>query len=87
MPLAFRTVIWYNFPAIFLHHWPPGWWFRSLVMMTPEGVPNSVWRYAARDTLAAVRRFYPKPENRAAFEAWKKERDKEERENGRKDAV
>ncbi len=57
------------------------------VKVTPEVVPNSVWRYAARDTLAAVRRFYPKPENRAAFEAWKKERDKEERENGRKDAV
>ena len=57
------------------------------VKVTPEVVPNSVWRYAARDTLAAVRRFYSKPENRAAFEAWKKERDKEERENGRKDAV
>ena len=45
------------------------------VKVTPEVVPNSVWRYAARDTLAAVRRFYSKPENRAAFEAWKKERD------------
>ena len=57
------------------------------VKVTPEVVPNSVWRYAARDTLAAVRRFYSKPENRAAFEAWKKERDKEERENGGKDTV
>ena len=57
------------------------------VKIASEVVPNSVWRYAARDTLAAVRRFYSKPENRAAFEAWKKERDKEEQENGRKDAV
>ena len=57
------------------------------VKVTPEVDPNSVWRYADRDTLAAVRRFYSKPENRAAFEAWKKERDKEGREDGRKDAV
>lgn len=57
------------------------------VKIASEVVPNSVWRYAARDTPAAVRRFYSKPENRAAFEAWKKERDKEEQENGRKDAV
>lgn len=57
------------------------------VKVTPEVVPNSVWRYAARDTLAAVRRFYSKPENRAAFEAWKKERDKEEQEDGGKDTV
>lgn len=45
------------------------------VKVTPEVVPNSVWRYMSRDTLAAVRRFYSKLENRAAFEAWKKERD------------
>lgn len=45
------------------------------IKVTPEVVPNSVWRYMSRDTLAAVRRFYSKPENRAAFEAWKKERD------------
>ena len=57
------------------------------VKIALEVVPNSVWRYMSRDTLAAVRRFYSKPENRAAFEAWKKERDKEEQENGRKDAV
>ena len=57
------------------------------VKIASEVVPNSVWRYAARDTLAAVRRFYSKPEYRAAFEAWKKELDKEGREDGRKDAV
>lgn len=57
------------------------------VKIASEVIPNSVWRYAARNTLAAVRRFYSKPENRAAFEAWKKERDKEEQEDGGKDAV
>ena len=57
------------------------------VKIALEVVPNSVWRYMSRDTLAAVRRFYSKPENRAAFEAWKKERDKEEQEDGGKDTV
>lgn len=45
------------------------------VKIASEVVPNSVWRYMSRDTLEAVRRFYFKPENRAAFEVWKKERD------------
>lgn len=45
------------------------------VKIAAEVVPNSVWRYMSRNTLAAVRRFYSKPENRAAFEAWKNERE------------
>ena len=33
--------------------------------------------YIARDTLAAVKRFYDNPGNRAAFEEWRRKRKKE----------
>lgn len=45
------------------------------VKIDPELVPEHVWKYLARDTVAAVRRFYSIPENRAKFEKWKAERD------------
>ena len=45
------------------------------VRIDPDLIPEHVWKYFARDTLAAARRFYAIPENRAKFEAWKAERD------------
>lgn len=45
------------------------------VRINPDLIPAHVWKYLARDTLAAARRFYANPENRAKFEAWKAERD------------
>ena len=45
------------------------------VKIDPELVPEHVWKYLARDTVAAVRRFYSIPENREKFEKWKAERD------------
>lgn len=45
------------------------------VKIDPELVPEHVWKYLARDTVAAARRFYSIPENRERFEKWKAERD------------
>lgn len=45
------------------------------VRIDPDLIPEHVWKYFARDTLAAARRFYAIPENRAKYEAWKVERD------------
>lgn len=45
------------------------------VRIDPELIPPHVWKYLARDTLAAARRFYAIPENRAKYESWKAERD------------
>lgn len=45
------------------------------VRIDPDLIPPHVWKYFARDTLAAARRFYANPENRAKYEAWKAERD------------
>lgn len=48
------------------------------VRIKPDLIPPHVWKYLARDTLAAARRFYAIPENRARFEVWKAERDAQE---------
>ena len=40
------------------------------VHIKPEEVPDHVMKYLARDTLAAIRRFYAVPENRERFERW-----------------
>ena len=48
----------------------------------PEEVPDHVMKYLARDTLAAIRRFYAVPENRERFEKWKSERDAKSPETG-----
>lgn len=45
------------------------------VHIKPEEVPDHVMKYIARDTLAAIRRFYSVPENREKFEKWKAERE------------
>lgn len=45
------------------------------VRIDPDLIPEHVWKYFARDTLAAARRFYAIPENRAKYEKWKAERD------------
>ena len=45
------------------------------VHIKPEEVPDHVMKYLARDTLAAIRRFYSIPENREKFERWKAERE------------
>ena len=45
------------------------------VRIDPDLIPDHIWKYLARDTLAAAKRFYSIPENRARFEAWKAERD------------
>lgn len=45
------------------------------VRIDPNLIPPHVWKYFARDTLEAARRFYAIPENRAKYEAWKAERD------------
>ena len=45
------------------------------VRIDPDLIPPHVWKYLAKDTLAAARRFYAIPENRAKYEAWKAERD------------
>ncbi len=52
------------------------------VHIKPEEVPDHVMKYLARDTLAAIRRFYAVPENRERFERWKAERDKKAAETG-----
>ena len=44
------------------------------VRADPGLIPEHVWKYLARDTLAAVRRFYSDPNNREKFEAWKARR-------------
>lgn len=50
------------------------------VRIEPELVPEHIWKYLARDTLAAVKRFYAIPENREKFEEWKAERDAQKEE-------
>lgn len=50
------------------------------VKIDPELVPEHVWKYLARDTVAAARRFYSIPENREKFEKWKAERDAQKEE-------
>lgn len=45
------------------------------VRINPDSIPEHVWKYFARDTLAAARRFYSIPQNRAKYETWKAERD------------
>lgn len=53
------------------------------VRIDPALIPDHIWKYLARDTLAAAKRFYSIPENRARFEAWKAERDAQKaREDG-----
>ena len=52
------------------------------VHIKPEEVPDHVMKYLARDTLAAIRRFYAVPENRERFEKWKSERDAKSPETG-----
>ena len=52
------------------------------VHISTENVPDHVMKYIARDTLAAIRRFYAIPENREKFERWKAERDKKTAETG-----
>jgi|GEM_PF-5513679 hypothetical protein len=52
------------------------------VHIKPEEVPDHVMKYFARDTLAAIRRFYAVPENRERFERWKAERDAKAQEMG-----
>ena len=47
------------------------------VHLSPESIPDHTAKYIARDTLAAVKRFYDNPSNRAAFEAWRRKRKKE----------
>lgn len=44
------------------------------VRIHPELLPECINELLARDTLAAVRRFYTDPENRKRFEVWKAER-------------
>ena len=51
------------------------------VRIDPDLIPEHVWKYFARDTLAAARRFYADPKNREAFEKWKAERDKKKEGN------
>lgn len=46
------------------------------VRLSPESIPDHTAKYIARDTLAAVKRFYDNPSNRAAFEAWRRKRKK-----------
>lgn len=52
------------------------------VHINPENVPDHVMKYLARDTLAAIRRFYSVQENRERFERWKAERDGKADETG-----
>ena len=49
--------------------------YKPDIHINQEEVPEHVWKYLARDTLAAVRRFYTIPENRERFENWKSERE------------
>ena len=53
------------------------WTIRSgeNVRIDPDLIPAHIWKYLAKDTLAAARRFYSDPKNREAFEKWKAERD------------
>ena len=44
--------------------------------LSPESIPDHTAKYIARDTLAAVKRFYDNPSNRVAFEAWRRKRKK-----------
>lgn len=46
------------------------------VHLSPESIPDHTAKYIARDTLAAVKRFYDNPSNRAAFEVWRRKRKK-----------
>ena len=52
------------------------------VHIKPEEVPDHVMKYLARDTLAAIRRFYAVPENRERLEKWKSERGAKSPETG-----
>lgn len=52
------------------------------VRIHPEEIPEPVMKQLCRETLKAVRRFYEIPENRAAFEAWKAERDTQKEAKG-----
>ncbi len=45
------------------------------VRIDPDLIPPHVWKYFAKETLAAAKRFYANPENRAKYEKWKAERD------------
>ena len=47
------------------------------VHLSPESIPDHTAKYIARDTLAAVKRFYENPSKRAAFEEWRRKRKKE----------
>jgi hypothetical protein len=47
------------------------------VHLSPESIPDHTAKYIARDPLAAVKRFYENPSNRAAFEEWRRKRKKE----------
>ena len=47
------------------------------VHLSPESIPDHTAKYIARDTLAAGKRFYENPSNRAAFEEWRRKRKKE----------
>ena len=55
------------------------------VRIDPDLIPEYVWKYLARDTLAAARRFYDDPKNREAFEKWKAERDAQREKEKRKE--
>ena len=57
------------------------------VHIKPDEVPDHVMKYIARDTLAAIRRFYAVPENREKFERWKAERDKKAAETGLQEQI
>ena len=46
------------------------------VHLSPESIPDHTAKYIARDTPAAVKRFYDNPSNRVAFEAWRRKRKK-----------
>lgn len=52
------------------------------VHINHENVPDHVMKYLARDTLAAIRRFYSIQENREKFDRWKAERDEKAAETG-----
>ncbi|HIS69122.1 MAG TPA: hypothetical protein IAA58_07185 [Candidatus Gallacutalibacter stercoravium] len=41
----------------------------------PKLIPEHVWKYLARDTLEAAKRFYADPKNREKYEKWKAEQD------------
>ena len=45
------------------------------VRIDPKLIPEHVWKYLARDTLEAAKRFYADPKNREKYEKWKAEQD------------